>query len=98
MTHPPGPRRLVQTRLTTRADGGSAEAALDSTKTAWARCITDGAAWTPWALVAAGAIDVDIAAATDDVSLAHVVVTPASPGDRRIFSLRFDGTVVATSL
>lgn len=42
MTNPPGPGRIVQSRLSVRADGGMAEAALDSNKTAWARCMANG--------------------------------------------------------
>jgi len=93
---PPGPGRVIQSRLTARAHGGIAEAALDSNKTAWARCFTDGEQWTPWVLVADGVVDVDIAAIPDDNLVALVVVTPAAGRGRVIFSLAFNGTLTPT--
>ena len=100
MNKPPGPGRVVQSRLSVRADGGMAEVALDSNKNAWARCITDGENWTPWVPVASHVVDVDVAAGAYSTSVALVIVTPGAgraQGNRTIFSLRFDGTIVATS-
>jgi hypothetical protein len=88
----------VQSRLAGRHDGGLAEAALDATKVAWARVMVDGA-WTPWALVADGVIDVDVAAITGEATMALVITTPAlASRARAVHALGFDGTVTATQL
>lgn len=97
-TTSPGPGRLVQSRLAGRHDGGFAEAALDATRAAWARVMVDGT-WTPWAPVAAGVIDVDVAATTGENTMALVITTPTlASRPRAVHALGFDGTVTATQL
>jgi hypothetical protein len=99
------PGRIIQTRIAVLPDGQQiAEAALDASRRAWARWF-DGSAWTPWAMVAAGAADVAIAAAVVDKSpAAYVVATPGAPvigrasRGRGIHKLTADGSVVATTL
>jgi len=90
------PGRIIQSRITCGATGGLGEAALDANGNAWARYCDE--TWKPWVQVAAGAIDVDIAAAPPDGDVfALVIATPATPGGgRQIHTLNSDGTVTAT--
>ena len=99
------PGRITQARIALLPDGQQiAEAALDANRNAWARWY-DGSAWTPWAAVAAGAIDVAVTAANvDGAPVAYVTATPGTPTvgrashRRGIHQLSPDGTVAATAL
>ena len=98
------PGRVTQSRIALLPSGQLAEAALDSSKTAWARWY-DGSTRTAWALVASGVIDVSVTAASiNGTDAVYVVATPGAPsvgqasGGRRIRVLTRDGTLADTGL
>ncbi len=97
-----GPGRIVRTALAATPGGDLAEAALTARKEVFARWLHSGEGrWTEWTLVAAGAVDVAIAAAViDGAEVAYIAVTPAlgKAPKRGIHVLNADGVVTATML
>lgn len=93
------PGRVVQSRIACTAEGALAEAALDASHAAWARCCTAGH-WTPWVPVATGVVDVDVAAAPPGSPvIALVIATPVSPAaGRMIHQITAAGAVSGTAL
>jgi hypothetical protein len=95
---PDSPGRVVQSRISCGAAGGTAEACLDVGGAAWARITAHDGGWTPWVLVGAAVVDVDVAATAGGPVVALVVTVPKSSDGRSLHEVLEDGSVVGTGL